>query len=347
MAFPVDQVLTNAGQNNNTGDVRAKFLKVYAGEVLTAFHQKNIALGLTRVRNITKGKSAQFPVMGTTVAKYHTPGQLITADQLPSVERTVTIDDIAISAIFVADIDEALTHFETRATYASEGSTTLSDLVDRNIFRMVAQASFITDAAAAAAAGKAVPSAGQTYTANVQLAAAGDEDSGSKLVSAIFKARTQLRKANISQEAVCVLPSEQYEALCNVQDTNAVAWMNKDVGGVGSMGQGVVPFVAGIRIIESNNIPQADESAGLVGDPEPLASTSIGSGNQAKYRGDYSKVVGLVFTRDCVATTKLKDVSTKWIDEDLRIGSTVLSQMACGHDILRFECAVSILKTVV
>jgi hypothetical protein len=343
MAFPTDQTVNNAGQVNNAGDARALFLKVYSGEVLTAFHQRNIALGLTRVRNISKGKSAQFPVMGTTVAKYHTPGQLIQADQLPTVERTVTIDDIAISAIFVADIDEALTHFDTRTTYSQEGAQTLADLIDRNIFRMVAQAAFITDSTAAGNAGIAVPSSGQTYTANITLALAGDELLGAKMVSAIFKARTQLRKGNISQEAVCCLPSEQYEALCNVQDTNAVTWMNKDVGGAGSAGMGVVPYVAGIRIIETNNIPQTDESLGLDSDPEPLASASVGSGHQAKYRGNYAKVVGLIFTKDCVATTKLKDVSTKWVEEDLRIGSTVLSQMAVGHDVLRFECAVAIL----
>lgn len=343
MAFPIDQTVTNPGAVNNAGDVRALYLKVYSGEVLTVFHQTNVALSLTRVRSLTSGKSAQFAVMGNTVAKYHTPGSLIQADQMPTVERTVTIDDIALSAIFIPEIDEALSHFDTRSPYSTESAQTLANLIDRNIFRMVAKAAFITSAAAAGVAGIAVPSSGQKYTANVSLAAAGDEFIGAKVVSAIFKARTQLRKANITAEAVCCLPSEQYEALCNVQDTNAVAWMNKDVGGAGSMAQGVVPYVAGIRIIETNNIPQVDESLGLVGSPEPLANT-VGSGNTAKYRGNYAKVVGLVFTRDCVATTKLRDVKTKWVDEELRIGSTVLSQMAVGHDVLRFECAVAILK---
>lgn len=343
MAFPTDQAVTNPGQVNNAGDSRALFLKVFSGEVLTSFHQTNIALGLTRVRSIKSGKSAQFPVLGTTVAKYHTPGQLVEADKLPSVERTVTIDDVALSAIFVADIDEAISHYEVRGQYSSECGQTLADLVDRNIFRMVAQASFITDSTAATNAGLAVPSAGQKYTANIQLAAAGDEDDGAKLVNAIFKARTQFRKNSITGELVCALPPEQYEALCNVQDVNAVTWMNKDTGGVGSAAQGVVPYVAGIRIVETVNIPQTDQSAGS-DDIEPLADSAVGSGNQTKYRADYSKVVGLIFHKDAVATTKLMDVSTKWIEEGLRLGRTVLATQAVGHDILRFECAVSILK---
>jgi len=55
MAFPVDQVVTNAGQINNAGDARALYLKVFAGEVLTAWHQDNMALGMTRVRTISNG----------------------------------------------------------------------------------------------------------------------------------------------------------------------------------------------------------------------------------------------------------------------------------------------------
>lgn len=344
MAFPTDQQVTNPGQVNNAGDSRALYLKIFSGEVLTAWHQTNMALGMTRVRTIKSGKSAQFPILGSTVAKYHTPGTLIEADKLPSVERTVTIDDVALSAIFMADIDEKISHYETRSQYSTECGQTLADMVDRNVFRMVAQAAFITDATAAGNAGLQVPSSGQKYTANIQLASAGDEDDGSKIVDAIFKARTQFRKNSIKGTLKCVLPPERYEALVNVQDTNKVTWMNKDVGGVGSMSEGAIPRVAGISIYESVNIPQADESLGLNVDPEPLADVAVGSGNQAKYRGDYSKVVGLIFTEDCVATTKLMDVSTKIVDEDLRLGATVLATQAVGHDILRFECAVAILK---
>jgi len=343
MAFPIDQAVTNPGQVNNAGDARALYLKVFSGEVLTAFHQENIALGLTRVRTIQNGKSAQFPVLGKATGKYHTPGQLIEAEKLPSVERTVTIDDVAVVPIFMADIDEKIKHYETRKPYADEAGEELGGIIDRNIFRMIAQASFITDATAAGNAGLQVPSSGQEYTANIQLASAGDELLGEKIVDAIFKARTQLRKANIRQKAVVVLPPEQYEALINVQDANRVTWMNKDVGGVGSMADGVIPRVAGMAVYESNNIPQTDESLGI-SDPEPLADDTVGSGNATKYRGDYSSVVGLVFTVDAVATTKLMNLNVDEVPEKLRLGTTILATQAVGHDILRFECAISILK---
>jgi len=47
------------GQNAGTGDTRAKFLKLFTGEVLSAFARKNIALGLVKTRTISGGVSAQ------------------------------------------------------------------------------------------------------------------------------------------------------------------------------------------------------------------------------------------------------------------------------------------------
>ena len=49
------------------------FLKVFSGEVLTAFARNNIFNEqLHSVRTITSGKSAQFPVTGAATAAYHT-----------------------------------------------------------------------------------------------------------------------------------------------------------------------------------------------------------------------------------------------------------------------------------
>jgi hypothetical protein len=342
MAFPTDKTVSRLGQMNKQGDSRALFQKLYSGEVLTTFHEANIALGLTRSRTIKNGKSVAFPLIGQNTAKYHTPGQLIDTNKIGHSERIVTIDDVAISTVFIADIDDAMRHYEVRSQYSTESGQSLADLVDRNIFRMVAKAAAITDATAAQAAGLN-PLPEEKYTANITLAAAGDENDGAKLVDAIFKARTQFRLANVREKPVVVLPPEQYEALVNVNDVTKVTWMNKDVGGVGSMGEGVIPRVAGLDIYESMNLPNTDESAGL-NDPEPLADTSVGSGNQAKYRGNYSNLVGLVFSPSAVATLKLMDITTQHVPEPLRLGHNILSKMAVGHNILRPCCAVAIYK---
>lgn len=104
MVFPVDQAISQSGQINKAGDSRALFLKLFAGEVLTMFRTRHIAMGLTRVRTIKNGKSASFPLIGKNTAKYHTPGKLIETNKIGHAERIVTIDDIAISPVFIPDI---------------------------------------------------------------------------------------------------------------------------------------------------------------------------------------------------------------------------------------------------
>jgi hypothetical protein len=342
MAFPLDTNISQLGQINKAGDVRALFQELFSGEVLTTFHADNIALGLTRTRTIKSGKSASFPLMGQNTASYHTPGKLIQGNKIGHAKRIVTIDDVAISPVFIDDLDEAMNHYDVRSHYSMECGEALSGLVDRNIFRQVAKAASITDVASAQVAGLTVLPE-ETYTANISLAAVGDEDDGSKLVSAIFKARTQLRNAKVKEKAVVVMAPEQYEALVNVQDTNKVTWMNSDVGGTGSMSEGTIPRVAGMSIYETLNLPNADESLNT-SDPEPIADTTVGSGNASKYRGDYSKVVALIFTPSAVATTKLMDLTTVHVPEPLRLGHTMIAKLAVGHDILRPCCAVAIYK---
>ena len=56
-----DAVASRLGQINAAGDVKAIFLKKFAGEVLTTFEQTNVMKPLHTIRTINNGKSAQFP----------------------------------------------------------------------------------------------------------------------------------------------------------------------------------------------------------------------------------------------------------------------------------------------
>ena len=50
------------------------FLKVFSGEILTAFAEANVTRGLVTTRSIQHGKSATFPVTGKAEAKFHRAG---------------------------------------------------------------------------------------------------------------------------------------------------------------------------------------------------------------------------------------------------------------------------------
>src|SRR5689334_17467848 len=67
-------VISNPGSILNAGDARALYLKVFSGEVITQFREKNVMRERVTLRTIPFGKSAQFPVMGKGYATIHTPG---------------------------------------------------------------------------------------------------------------------------------------------------------------------------------------------------------------------------------------------------------------------------------
>ena len=136
--------VSRLGLVNNSGTgFDALFLKVFSGEVLTAFARNNIFNdALHSVRTITSGKSAQFPVTGAATAAYHTPGTpLVGANQILANEKIISIDDLLISQAFVSNLDELMNHYDVRATYADELGKALAKTYDQNVAKVIANAS--------------------------------------------------------------------------------------------------------------------------------------------------------------------------------------------------------------
>lgn len=340
MAFPTDQTVSFTGQQNLTGDKRALFQTLFAGEVLTEFHKKNIFMPLHRVKTLKGARSYSFPMVGTFGgAGYHTPGQLIEGSTLAHAKRTITVDDLLIAPVFIDRLDEALLEYDARSIYTKECGKSLSDIADRNIARKAVQAALITNSTQATAAGLTAVT-GETFTPNVTLGAVGDELKGQKIYEAILKTLQNYDEAGIDHtDAVVILPPAQYYTLLNSSSADAMVWANKDVGGTGVIGS-KVPTIGGKPVYMSNHLPQTNQSAGST-DPEPLSGHS---GRTATYRGDYSKVVGLVMLKDAVATVKVFDLATESEYQINRQGWLFVAKYAMGTNILRPACAQVILK---
>ena len=329
MALP-NQAPSRLGQINAAGDDRALFLKLFAGEVLTAFEERNVFMPLHRTRTISNGKSAQFPLTGVAAAKYHTPGSMIEADKINHGERTVTVDDLLISSQFIASIDEAMNHYDVRSIYSREAGFALANAADRNVARVIAKAASITDSTTAAAQfGSSF--ADEVYTNNVTIGTvAGDAVVGKEIVNAIYAALEEFDKKDITGDKVCVLPPAQYYALLNATDVTSATWLNKDVGGAGSVAGGAVPTVGGVKIVMSNNVPSGAQTT-----PDPLSRSGA-------YAGDYSQTRGLIFTSDAAATVKLMDLGVESEYQIERQGTLMVAKYAMGHNILRPGCAISL-----
>jgi hypothetical protein len=133
------------GQINLTGgsfaNDTALFLKKFAGEVLTSFTTSNVMKDLHTVRTISNGKSAQFPVTGIASSKYHVPGERITSNdnsyqsQIKANEVVINIDGLVLATTFIANIDEAMNHYDVRSIYSTELGRALAMRFDKQVMQ--------------------------------------------------------------------------------------------------------------------------------------------------------------------------------------------------------------------
>ena len=320
--------VSRLGLVNNTGTAfDALFLKVFSGEVLTAFARNNIFNEqLHSVRTITSGKSAQFPVLGTATAAYHTVGTpLVGANQIKANEKIINIDDLLIAQSFIANIDELKNHYDVRATYADELGKALARTYDQNVAKQIANASRASATLSGGQGGivSTFPNgAGNTTSAGI---------SGDELAGAIYDIAQAFDERDIPPtDRFCVLPPAEYYKLAESATRTVDVDFNPQ--GNGSFASGKVQQIAGIPIMMSNNVPQSNVS-------------SNPSGANNTYSGDDSKTIGLVFHKSAVGTVKLMDMTTEISGSDYGImyqGTLMVAKYALGHGILRPECAATI-----
>ena len=318
--------VSRLGLVDNTGtNFDELFLKVFSGEVLTAFTRNNIFNDqLHSVRTITSGKSAQFPVLGTATASFHTPGNLLTGgNQIRHGERVISIDDLLIADVFVSRLEELKNHYDIRASYADELGKALAKTYDENVAKMIAQASRASSTLTGIAGGLTLTLAsGNTASANV---------TGDEIAAAIYDIAQTFDERDIPPtDRFCVLPPAEYYKLAESATRTVDVDFNPQ--GNGSFASGKVQQVAGIPIMMSNNVPQSN-----------VGSNPSGANNT--YSGDDSKTIGLVFHKSAVGTVKLMDMTTEISGSDYGImyqGTLMVAKYALGHGILRPECAATI-----
>jgi len=310
--------VSRLGQINQSGDANALFLKVWSGEVLATFQRENKMLGMTNVRTISSGKSAQFPVIGTTSASYHTPGNEILGTSVKHAEKTINIDDLLVSSAFIANIDEAKSHYDVRSTYTSEMGRALANTVDKNLLQL----------AVLGAQASATITGGSGGT---EITDADANTNATSLIASIFECAQALDEKDVpSEDRFCVVKPDVYYQI--VQNDKI---LNRDFGanGNGVYADGTVIKVAGINIVKSNTAVTAFADN----------STAV-SGTNNTYNVDAQHVVATVFHKSAIGTVKLLDLGVESEFDIRRQGSLMVAKMALGHGILRPESA-TLIKT--
>ena len=306
------------GQVNAAGSTDALFLKVFPGEVLAAFNNANVMMPLHVVRNIASGKSAQFPALGRAGASYMTPGAQLVGSAIRANEVVINIDGLLVADAFVANIDEAMNHYDVRGEYATQLGEALALTADENIFR--------------------VGLLGARATANItgtngtdggtSLVHSNSHVTASLLVAGIFDVAQNMDEKNIpATDRFLALRPAQYHLV--IQATDA---LNRDWGGAGSYAQATLPTIAGMTVVKSNNIPNTN-----------IASSPSGAANV--YHGNFANTVAFGWHRSALGTVSLLGLAVEREYLIQNQGTLMVAKYAYGHGYLRPEGCAEILHT--
>ena len=330
------------GTSRTLGDDKDLFLKVFAGEILTAFNENNIMKDLTMVRSISNGKSASFPVTGTATAGYHTPGaSLITGDYLSQIahnERQIFIDQLLVSSTLIAEIDELRNHYDLRSIYSKELGKSLAKECDINIIKTFIAAA--NESATAPQGAGSVLDGGNLVTAEA-------------MVNALFAVAETLDGKDVpSEDRFAVMAPQQYYKLLTADNVA----INKDTSNGGAdVAKGVVMEVAGIKIYKSNNLQTVVNLGDLSGAGATVAgqlNDVFGAGGTG-YNGNFSTITAdaasghgfIAGHPSAVGTVKLLDLATESEYQIERQSTLFAAKYAMGHGVLRPEAAVVVKTT--
>jgi hypothetical protein len=304
---------SRVGSINGGVDKEALFLKVFAGEVLTAFAEKNVMMDKHMVRTISSGKSAQFPVTGNFSAAYHTPGNEILGTSMNHAERVITIDDLLISNTFIANIDEAKNHYDVRANYSRKLGEALANTADKHLFQVAIKAARDTATVTDGYGGARITGANMASDSEVLLAA-------------IFEAAQKFDEKDVPEDEryVFLKPAQYYKLAQNTKI------LNKDWGGSGVYSDGKVFRIAGMTVVMSNHIPTTN------------ITTGTEAGTATRYAVDARTTVGVCLQKEAVGTVKLLDLAMESEYDIRRQGTLMVAKYAMGHGVLRPECAIEL-----
>lgn len=328
-----DVTPTRIGQVNAGGSVDTLFLKVFAGEVLTAFEQNTVMMDKHTIRTIPYGKSASFPRLGRIAPDYHVPGQFLgTTTAINANEAVITVDGIMKAHQWVPAIDDLKNHYDVRGPITTEIGRGLANQFDKHVLQMgvlaARAATFITD----------LP--GGTVIDRTDMAGkfggvAGDytvKTAADDLEKAIRFAAQKMDENDVPvNDRYVFLPQSQYYLLL---DSNKLISSEYSAGN-GNFAQATIKEIHGFRVVRTNNFPTTNITTGVEA-----------GGTGAKYAGDFSDTAALCMHPSAVGTLKVKDLTSvvKWMDENL--AWLLMGWQAVGHGTLRPEAAVEISDAV-
>jgi len=323
------------GQAAGTGAEEALYLKVYAGEVLTAFERETVTMGRVNTRTITSGKSAQFPLVGAFSASYHTPGQNIVQEGGSSPtymsqptwnEKVISIDGILQTSTMVHDIDDWMSHYEVRGPYAREMGWSLAKEFDIHTLQTIV----VGAGKAGTISGDASDWGATNNTAAAKTFSDSDFDSGTAANAMITMRNiaTTMDQNDVPKSGrhIAIEPTLYYKLLN--EQTVVSADYNANTGANGTGGRPPVLHYMGLNIHPTNRI--ADVRA--LGSAYTKHAQQLGTDYSASI---YDHVLAVAWQEDwSVGVVKLKELGMQSEYLLQYLGTLLVAGFSCGHGVL-------------
>ena len=334
MASMPETSISNPGQKLSEGDRQAQFLKIFAGEVLTAFTRSTQMMGRHIVRTIAHGKSASFPIMGRAVAQYLKPGENLDdkRKRMEANERIIPIDGLLTSDVLITDIDDAMNHYDVRAEYSKQLGEALAVSADIAVINELAN---LCAKGSGSAMGENIPTKdGKAGTGKAFEIVTGVEEAqtkafGDKLLEAMIKARAQMTNNFVpAGDRYCLVTPEGYSAIIKALMPDSANYQ-----ALFDPSSGKLMNVCGFEVIETPYLH--NEGVGL--------STDIKHKQDTKFTA--AKLQGLIFHRSAVGTVKLRDLAMERARRPEYQADQIIAKYAMGHGGLRPEAAGVIVQT--
>lgn len=322
-----DTGISNPGQILSAGDRDALFMKVFTGEVLTAFARTSVMMSRHQVRTISHGKSASFAVMGRTRAKYLAPGDSLD-DQRKKMEhneRVIAIDGLLTADCLITDIDDAMNHYDVRVEYSRQLGEALAMGADCAIINELANEatkdSNIPDNGEGA---DLVPGTGKAFEFATGLDISQKAEYGNKILEALLAARAQMTKNYVPQgDRYCLLTPEGYSAVMKALMPDAANYH-----ALFDPNTGKLQTICGFEVIE---VPH-------------LLNNGVDGKHKLNEKYTTAKLQGIVFHRSAVGTVKLKDLAMERARRAEYQADQIIAKYAMGHGGLRPEAVGVIVK---
>lgn len=314
------------GAKQNTGDQLALFLKVFSGEVLTAFTRASKVMNNHMIKTIDSGKSTSFPVMGRGKAHYLPAGSNLDdlREAIPHNEVVINIDGLLTSDVLITDIYEAMNHYDVRGEYAKQLGEALAIAADGATVAEIAKlVKKNTENITGLGKGIVVE---KTITGGAGI----NYETGKAVIDGLLEMKAKWTTQYVpEEERFAYITPEVESAIITSKDA-----INRDYGAVASIVDGNIDKLCGFKIIAVPHLKAggADKTGMLGTAPE---------GHE--FPTDYAGALAVCAHRTAVATVKLKDLQLEHARRPELQADMIIAKNAVGHGGLRPEASGIIL----